>query len=134
MTMLGAISLDGVRGMMTVDSGTSYEVFDAFIEQVLVCQLKVGDIVVMDNLSAHKSQKSKKLIENAGASILFIPPYSPEFNPIEKMWGKLKDYIRRLDTTTRQAFDQAVTAALETITPNDLLGWALHAGYEVIST
>jgi len=134
MTMLGAISIDGVRGMMTVDSGTSYEVFDAFIEQVLVCQLKVGDIVVMDNLSAHKSQRAKKMIENAGASVLFIPPYSPEFNPIEKMWGKLKDYIRRLDTTTRQAFDQAVAAALEAITPNDLLGWTQHAGYKVIST
>ena len=132
LTMIGAVALDGLRGFMTVDSGTSRDVFEAFVGQQLVPNLKVGDIVVMDNLSAHKGAKVKAMIEEVGAQVLFTPPYSPEFNPIERLWGKLKDIIRRRDTLTRDAFDKAVAVALELITTQDIRGWTIHAGYKVI--
>jgi transposase len=89
--MIGAIALDGFRGFMTIESGTSANVFEAFTEQQLVANLRHGDVVVMDNLSAHKGSKVITAIEQAGATVLFTPPYSPEFNPIEKVWGKLKE-------------------------------------------
>ena len=129
-TMLGAIALDGVRGMMSIDAATSTDVFAAFIDQVVGPALKPGDIVVMDNLSAHKAQPVRELIAAAGAHVLFLPPYSPEFNPIEKTWAKIKDFLRRCATLTRQAFDQAFAMAIDSITPSDLAGWIDHAGYQ----
>jgi transposase len=130
-TMVGALALDGFRGFMTVDAGTGNDVFEAFVEYQLVPQLKRGDIVVMDNLSAHKSRAVIAAIEAAGASVLFTPPYSPEFNAIEKAWAKIKDFIRRLDTMTRDAFDHAVSAAMNAITEDDRRGWIAHAGYAI---
>lgn len=129
MTMIGAIALDGYRGFMTIDSGTSIDVFDGFVSQQLVPQLRAGDIVVMDNLSAHKNSKIVAAIESAGASVLFTPPYSPEFNPIEKLWSKLKDIIRRADTLCQSAFDLAVGAAMVKISTEDIAAWIQHAGY-----
>ncbi len=131
LTMVGAIGLDGVRGFMTVDSGTSRDVFEAFIEQQLVPNLNPGDIVVMDNLAAHKGLKVRQMLEKVGASILFTPPYCPEFNPIEKMWAKLKGIIRRADTLTRDSFDFAVASALDSISLHDIRAWTLHAGYQL---
>ena len=129
MTMLGALALDGFRGFMTVDAGTGNDVFRAFVEHELVPNLRVGDIVVMDNLSAHKDRVALKLIEDAGAQVLFVPPYSPEFNPIEKAWAKLKDMVRRASTYTRDAFDHAVANAMDAISYEDIVGWIRHAGY-----
>jgi len=130
-TMVGALALNGFRGFMTVDAGTGNDVFQAFVEQQLVLRLEPGDIVVMDNLSAHKSKHIIEAIEAVGASVLFTPPYSPEFNPIEKTWAKIKDLIRRLETMTRDAFDAAVSTAMEAITMEDRQGWFKHAGYSV---
>jgi len=131
MTMLGAIGLDGFRGFLTMDAGTTSEVFNAFVEHELVPNLRLGDIVVMDNLSAHKNPRARELIEAAGAEILFLPPYSPEFNPIEKVWAKLKDIVRRLPSQTRELFDLAVAEAMSAITPSNLREWTRHAGYEL---
>lgn len=133
MTLIGAIALDGLRGEMTIDAGTSTDVMLAYVEQVLAPNLNPGDIVIMDNLSAHKAKPVRKAIERAGASILYTPPYHPEFNPIEKTWGKLKDILRRWNTLTRDAFDQAVAAALDCITLDDIRGWVQHAGYQAQS-
>lgn len=88
----------------------------------------------MDNLSAHKGKAVLQAIEQAGASVLFLPPYSPEFNPIEKAWAKIKDFIRRLPTLTRDAFDSAVAAALDAITFADIHGWTTFSGYKLTST
>jgi len=131
MTLIGAVALDGFRGFMTVDSGTTSDVFCAFVEHELVPNLMPGDIIVMDNLSAHRNAYARHLIESAGAEILFLPPYSPEFNPIEKVWGKLKDIVRRLPTTTRDAFDAAVSIAMDAISNQDVNAWTQYAGYSV---
>ena len=95
-------------GSCTVNAGTGNDVFNAFVEYELVPNLKHGDIVVMDNLSSHKNAEVIAMIHKAGAEVWFTPPYCPEFNPIEKAWGKLKDIIRRAHTLTRQAFDNPV--------------------------
>lgn len=131
MTILGAIALDGVRGCMTVLSGTSTAVFLAFIEQVVGPKLRRGDIVVMDNLAAHKHADVIAAIHKFGAKALFIPPYSPECNPIEKTWAKLKDILRRQETRHQDQFNQAITDALKQITVDDIAGWTRHAGYKV---
>ena len=105
----------GFVGFMTVNAGTGNDVFNAFVEHELVPSLKRGDIVVMDNLSAHNHGQAIQRIHDAGAHALFTPPYSPEFNPIEKAWAKLKDIGRRALTLSRQAFDNAVAKAIKMI-------------------
>jgi len=132
-TMLGAIALDGFRGFMTIDAGTSSDVFLAYVEQVLRPNLRLGDIVVMDNLAAHKNAAVIAAIRAAGADVLYLPPYSPDLNPIEKAWAKLKDIIRRLPTLTREAFDAAIVAAIDAVTLDDIRGWTCHAGYDLVS-
>lgn len=128
-TMLGAIALDGWRTLVTLNAPTDGDVFRAFVEQALAPQLRPGDLVVMDNLSAHKHPDTRAAIRAVGADVLFLPPYSPELNPIEKAWGKLKEIVRRAATLTREAFDQAVAAAMDAISTADVRAWTLHAGY-----
>lgn len=132
-TMIGAIALDGFRGFMNVDSATNGDVFRTFVEHELVPNLRPGDYVVMDNLSVHKNKYACAAIRAAGASIIYLPPYSPEWNPIEKAWAKMKDYIRRQITNTREQFDEAVCQAGKRITFSDILGWFQHCGYSTTS-
>ena len=134
MTMIGAVALDGWRGFMTIDAATDLDVFRAYVEQELIPTLNEGDIVVMDNLSAHKHADIIAAIQKAGADVLYLPPYSPEYNPIEKAWAKLKELIRRAVTVTRVAFDQAVAAAMDQISAADIRAWTQHAGYAIAST
>ena len=131
--MIGALALDGFRGFMTIDAGTSSDVFTAFVEQELAPKLRIGDLVVMDNLSAHKIANVVTAIRSVGADVLFLPPYSPEYNPIERAWAKLKDFIRRLPTLTREAFDTAVASAMAAISNDDIRGWTQFAGYDLNS-
>ena len=130
-TMIGAMSLDGVRGFMTIDDATSTEVFDAFVSHELVPNLQPGDCVVMDNLPAHKVLSIRQRIEAAAASVIFLPPYSPELNPIEKLWAKLKEFVRRCTTETRDHFDAAVKDALNAISLADITAWTQHCGYSI---
>jgi transposase len=134
MTMIGAVALDGWRGFITVDAATDGDVFLAYVTQELVPQLRPGDIVVMDNLNSHKGPDVIAAIHAAGAEVLFLPPYSPDLNPIEKAWGKLKEILRRLPTLTRDAFDQAVAYAMDCISTADLRAWTLFCGYALAST
>jgi transposase len=129
-TMIGAIALNGWRGFLTVNAATDREVFKAYVQQLLVPNLRRG-IVVMDNLAVHKDAASIAAIRDAGADVLFLPPYSPDFNPIEKAWAKLKEILRRASTLTREAFDNAVAAAMEQISTADIRAWTEHAGYAV---
>ena len=131
MTMIGALALDGFRGFMSVDAGTAADVFRAFVEQQLLPHLRDGDIVVMDNLSAHRDADAIAAIQASGAEVLFLPPYSPEFNPIEKAWAKIKQALRRLATRTRDAFDTAVATAMAAISLHDVRAWTAYAGYSV---
>lgn len=134
MTMIGALGLDGWRGFLTVNAPTDRDVFLAFVKHELVANLRPGDLVVMDNLSAHKHPDAVAAIRAVGADVLFLPPYSPEYNPIEKAWAKLKELIRRASTLTRDAFDRAVAAAMGQISTADVRAWTKHAGYALAST
>lgn len=134
MTMIGAVALDGWRGFVTIDSATDGDVFLAYVQQQLVPQLRPGDIVVMDNLASHKSPAVIASIRAAQAQVLFLPPYSPDFNPIEKAWAKLKDILRRLPTLSRDAFDDAVAFAMNCISTADIRAWTLFSGYSLTST
>ncbi len=128
-TIIGAVRLDGSTACMAVDGATDKDVFREYIRCVLVPTLRVGDIVVLDNLSAHKDPQTQHLIEQAGAELRFLPPYSPDLNPIEKMWSKVKTFLRATKARTEEELYQAIRQALETVTPNDAEGWFRSCGY-----
>src|SRR5690606_1260455 len=105
--------------------------FDAFVAQVLIPSLHPGQVVIWDNLSVHKSDTAQRLIADAGCHLLWLPPYSPDFAPIEQAFSKLKIVLRRLGARTRKDLDAAITAGLATITATDARGWFAHCGYPV---
>jgi transposase len=128
-SMLSSFRLDGSTAAMNLEGATDRLAFEAYVEQVLLPTLRPGDIVVMDNLAPHKSPRAAELIHQAGAELWFLPPYSPDFNPIEKMWSKVKAFLRKIKARTEQALERAIAAALRTITPEDAAGWVRHCGY-----
>jgi transposase len=123
MTILGAMSLNGMIATMTIEEPTDSDIFMAYIEHLLYPALKPGDVVVMDNLSAHKAPAVREWIEKADAELLYLPPYSPDLNPIEKAWAKLKQVLRETKARTKEALDQAITDALPSITPDNAKAW-----------
>jgi transposase len=131
-TMLSSIRLDGTTACMTIAGATDTEVFRSYVERVLVPTLRRGDIVVMDNLGAHKSPATLALIEAVGAEARFLPAYSPDLNPIEKMWSKIKGLLRSAEARTPEELDQAIGSALTKVTPNDACGWFASCGYSII--
>ena len=131
LTTLGALALRGIVGAMTVESATDGDVFVAYLEHVLCPKLQVGDVVVMDNLSAHKVEGVRELITARGAELLYLPPYSPDFNPIEQCWSKVKQILRTLKARTSETLEQAMAQALAAITPDNARGWFAHCGYGI---
>ena len=129
LTLLAALSLHGLRAAMTVASPTDGDVFLAYLEQVLGPRLEPGDVVVMDNLAAHKVAGVRSLIEARGARLLYLPPYSPDFNPIEPAWSKIKKWLRAAKARTLPLLEDAVTLAFAAITPENAVGWFGHCGY-----
>jgi transposase len=129
-TMIGALALDGLRCMMTIEGATDTDVFDAYVEHLLVPSLKRGDVVVLDNLGAHKPQRILDRITAAGATYRFLPPYSPELNPIENCWSKLKCLLKKMGARTVAKLNQAIAEAMDLITPSDASAWFRHCGYE----
>jgi len=115
-----------------VDGATDTEVFRAYVENILRPTLRPGDIVIMDNLAPHKNEETLAIIRRAGASALFLPPYSPDFNPIEKMWSKVKAFLRGAEARTREELIVAIALALEKVTGKDALGWFVSCGYSFI--
>lgn len=116
---------------MTIESATDGDVFLAYLEQALCPKLQAGDVVVMDNLSAHKVQGVRQLIEASGAKLLYLPPYSPDFNPIEKAWSKLKQLLRAAKARTAEVLEQAVAEVLKAITVENAVAWFRHCGYGI---
>lgn len=129
MTMLAAVRTAGPLAGAMVRGATDTDVFLTWVEHALVPALRVGETVVMDNLPPHKSPRVRQLIEAAGCRLLYLPPYSPDFNPIENMWSKVKACLRSAAARTHDALEQAVTDALHAITPNDCRGFFRHCGY-----
>ena len=133
-TMISSVRLDGSTDCMVVDGATTKDIFKAYVEQILLPTLKAGDVVVMDNLSAHKNQETIDLIESVGAELWYLPPYSPDLNPIEKMWSKVKSILRTLKARTEKALINAIAKALEAVTASDAKGWFESCGYQYTKT
>ena len=123
MTILGAMSMEGIIAAMTIEEATDADIFLAFIQQVLCPVLKPGDLVVMDNLSSHKVPDVRQSIEKMGAQLLYLPPYSPDLNPIEKAWAKLKQLLRTAQARTKETLELAVADALKFITAENAKAW-----------
>lgn len=127
--MMASIRLDGSTACMALEGATDTESFRAYVQAVLVPTLRPGDLVVMDNLSPHKSDPTLALIRQAGAQVLFLPAYSPDLNPIELMWSKVKQWLRRAEARTQAELIAAIGQALARVTPQDALNWFAHCGY-----
>lgn len=128
-TLIAALGIEGIRCSTVVDGAVNADVFEAFVAQVLVPQLRPGDVVVMDNLSSHKRSATRVLIAAAGAQVLFLPPYSPDLNPIEMIFAKLKHLLRSLGCRTREALWGVMQSVLDQITASDAANCFRHCGY-----
>ena len=133
-TLIGALGIDGVRCSTVVDGPVNGDIFRAFIDQVLCPVLRTGDIVVMDNLSSHKSPQVRRSIEAAGATLIYLPPYSPDYSPIEPAFSKIKQLLRGLAARTRERLWNSMQAILDTVTPSDALHFFEHCGYPLQTT
>ena len=131
-TMISAIRWDGSTASMAIEGATDTAVFGAYVQEVLCPSLKKGDIVVMDNLSPHKQEAIITLIEAAGATVCFLPPYSPDLNPIEKMWSKVKNSLRTQAARTSEDLLKAISVSLTQVTAQDARNWFASCGYNFI--
>ena len=127
--MIAAIGLDGVGAPFALEGAVDAEAFLVYVEQVLLPTLQRGQIVVMDNLSCHKHPRVRELIESVGAEVWHLPPYSPDFNPIEKMWSKIKQTLCSLAARTFDGLIEAIKISMQKVTNHDLIGWFTHCGY-----
>jgi transposase len=123
LTILGAICTRGIIAAMTIEAATDREIFLAYLDHCLCPQLRPGDVVVMDNLSSHKVKGVRRKIEATGAELIYLPPYSPDLNPIEKAWSKLKTLLRSAKARNKEALDDAITQHLPDITPDNAQAW-----------
>ncbi len=130
-TMLASLSISGIQAPMTVSGAVDAIVFKVYVEKVLCLTLLAGDVVVMDNLPAHKVAGIKELIEAKGAKLIYLPPYSPDLNPIEKCWSKIKTCLRKAKARTRAELEKALQEALLSITKEDAIGWFESCGYAI---
>jgi len=133
-TMISSVRLDGTSACMTIAGATDTEVFRAYVRDILVPVLRPGDIVVLDNLRAHKSEATLALIAAAGAQTRFLPAYSPDLNPIEMMWSKVKTLLRAAGARSHSALLRALAQALAAVTADDTRNWFAHCGYSLFKT
>lgn len=128
-TMISAIRTTGPFAAAVVSGATDSDVFRTYVQHALVPELKPGDVVILDNLQPHKAAGVREMIERAGARLLYLPPYSPDFNPIENMWSKVKQHLRSAAARTFDALQEAVTSALKQVTTKDCIGFFRNCGY-----
>lgn len=131
-TMISSVRLDGSTACMTIDGATDTAVFQAYVREILGPSLRPGDIVVMDNLGAHKNEQTLALIAATGATVRFLPAYSPDLNPIEMMWSKVKTLLRSAEARTADELQHAIAAALGQVRAQDAVGWFAACGYSII--
>ena len=129
-TLIASITLQGGMGAsMTIEGATDAQAFEAYIEHFLAPTLKEGQVVVLDGLGAHRTDRVRELIEQKGADLLFLPSYSPDLNPIEEAFSKIKNIVRKAQARTRQALVEAISIAISVVTLEDVMGWFAHSGY-----
>ena len=131
-TLIAAITLRGAMcESLSIEGATDAELFEAYVEEFLAPTLRAGQVVVLDGLGAHRTARVRDLIEDRGADLLFLPPYSPDLNPIEEAFSKIKGLVRKAGARTRRALEEAIGEALSAVTPEDAAGWFAHCGYRV---
>ena len=128
-TLLASMSLEGMGPSLAVEGATTARVFEAYVERVLAPSLEEGRIVVMDNLGAHRPKRVRELIEGRGCELLYLPSYSPDYNPIEEAFAKIKNLLRQAAARSREALIEAIGAALSAVSARDVRGFFEHAGY-----
>jgi transposase len=128
-TVLSSMSAQGMGPSLAVEGATTSAVFEAYVERVLAPTLRRGQVVVMDNLSAHKGERVKELIEGRGCELVYLPPYSPDLNPIEEAFSKIKGLIRKAEARSREALLEAIGAAISALSAQDACGFFEHCGY-----
>ncbi len=131
-TLLASMTLEGMGECLAVEGSTTTAVFEAYLERVLVPSLRPGQVVVMDNLSAHKGSRVRDLIESKGCELLYLPPYSPDFNPIEEAFAKIKGLLRKAEARSREVLIEAMGRALEALTARDAHNFFEHRGYRAL--
>jgi transposase len=131
-TVLASMSLEGMGSSLAVEGATTSAVFETYVERVLAPTLSEGQVVVMDNLSAHKGERIRELIEQRGCELLYLPSYSPDLNPIEEAFSKIKGLLRKAEVRSREALLEAIGAALSVITDQDARGFFEHCGYRTM--
>jgi transposase len=130
-TLLASMSLEGMGPCFAVEGTTTATVFETYVEKILAPSLRGGQIVVLDNLGAHKSDRVRELIEGRGCQLLFLPPYSPDFNPIEEAFSKIKGALRKAQARTREVLIEALGVAISAVTARDARGFFEHGGYHL---
>jgi transposase len=130
-SIVGAIALTGIIAMMYVSTAVNGNIFKGFVEKMLIKKLRPGQFVVFDNVSFHKSKEIINLIESTGAKTVFLPPYSPDLSPIEKMWSKIKTLLKRKKPRTKSDFHIALAEALYSVNDEDFEEWYESCGYSV---
>jgi transposase len=131
LTTIGAVTLEGVRASFAFEGATDGAAFLVFVREVLTPSLRAGQVVVLDNLRAHRVEGVREAIETAGCRLVFLPGYWPDLNPIASFRSKVKGYLRKVGARTRETLETAIGQALALVTPSDLRGWFGHAGYRV---
>jgi transposase len=131
-TLLASITVEGIGPCLAVESATTREVFEAYLESALAPSLRSGQVVVMDNLSAHKGDRVRAIVEGAGCELVYLPPYSPDLNPIEEAFSKVKGLMRRAEARTREGLVEAMGRALDAVTTRDARGFFEHRGYRTM--
>lgn len=130
-TVIAAIGLDGVQAPWVIEGALNGELFRTYLNQVLLPSLEPGDILVMDNLPTHKVAGISELVAGCGARLEYLSPYSPDYNPIERCWSKIKTYLRKAKARTYRALLKALRLAFASVTEDDLKAWAIYCGYAV---
>ena len=130
-SLISSLSVNGAQATMSIEGAVDTAVFDAYVERVLGPTIRAGDILVLDNLTAHRSSRVEMVAWECGATVIWLSPYSPDFSPIEMMRSKIKAAMRSAKARTREELERALEAALNLISEADCLGWFTHCGYQV---
>jgi transposase len=130
-SVIGAMGLRGLVATLAVEGAVDTLCFDAYLERVLAPRLRPGDVVVLDNLTAHRASRIEEVAESRGAQVLWLAPYSPDFSPIEQCWSKIKAYLRGAKARTGDELNKALAKAIRLVTRADIRGWFKHCGYSL---